>query len=208
MSKKKSPGFLLVVSGPSGAGKGSIVEGLLKRLDEISLVTSWTTRNARPGEKDGVEYHFVSKEEFQEKVQVNGFLEWAIVYDQFYGTPVEDVNALIAEGKIAILEIDVQGARSIRTHLMVDEVSLFIIPPDFTTLEKRLKDRNTENEKQLERRLKETLLEIKEARYFDYIIINDNLDTAIEDAVTAIRGEFNRSRWVYDSIIRSFHQDR
>ena len=207
MSKGKNPGFLLVISGPSGAGKGCVIDGLLKQFVEISFITSWTTRSARPGEIDGVEYHFVSKEEFKEKVQSNGFLEWAIVYDQFYGTPVEDVNALIKEGKIGVLEIDVQGARSIRTHPMVDEVSLFIVPPNLKTLKQRLTDRNTENGKELERRLKETVREVGESRYFDYIVINDNLDTAIDDAVAAIRGEFNRSRWVYERVMRGFRQN-
>jgi guanylate kinase len=207
MSEKKYPGFLLVISGPSGAGKGSVIIGLLKRFEDMSLVTSWTTRSPRTGEEDGVEYHFVTKEEFQQKVQEKGFLEWAIVYDQFYGTPVENVNELIKQGKIAVLEIDVQGSRSVRTHPMVDEVSLFIVPPDKKTLEQRLKDRNTENVDQLERRLKEAVREVDEAKYFDYIIINDNLDTAIDDAEMAIRGEYNRSRWVYEKVIQTFRQN-
>ncbi|MCD6217082.1 guanylate kinase [bacterium] len=207
MSEKKYPGFLLVISGPSGAGKGSVIIGLLKRFEDMSVVTSWTTRSPRTGEEDGVEYHFVTKEEFQQKVQEKGFLEWAIVYDQFYGTPVENVKDLIEQGKIAVLEIDVQGSRSVRTHPMVDEVSLFIVPPDKKTLEQRLKDRNTENVDQLERRLKEAVREVDEAKYFDYIIINDNLDTAIDDAEMAIRGEYNRSRWVYEKVIQTFRQN-
>ena len=102
MSEKKYPGFLLVISGPSGAGKGSVIIGLLKRFEDMSVVTSWTTRSSRDGEEDGVEYRFVTKEDFQQKVQEKGFLEWAIVYDQFYGTPVEDVKELIEQGKIAV----------------------------------------------------------------------------------------------------------
>ncbi len=207
MNEKKCPGFLLVISGPSGAGKGSVIIGLLKRFKDMSVVTSWTTRSPRDGEEDGVEYRFVTKEDFQQKVQEKGFLEWAIVYDQFYGTPVEDVKALIDHGKIAVLEIDVQGSRSVRTHPMVDEVSLFIVPPDKKTLEQRLKDRNTENVDQLEKRLKEAVREVDEARFFDYIIINDNLNTAIDDAEMAIRGEYNRSRWVYEKIIQTFRQN-
>ncbi len=207
MSEKKYPGFLLVISGPSGAGKGSVIIGLLKRFEDMSVVTSWTTRSSRDGEEDGVEYRFVTKEDFQQKVQEKGFLEWAIVYDQFYGTPVEDVKELIEQGKIAVLEIDVQGSRSVRTHPMVDEVSLFIVPPDKITLEQRLKDRNTENVDQLERRLKEAVREVDEAKYFDYIIINDNLESAIDDAEMAIRGEYNRSRWVYEKVIQTFRQN-
>jgi guanylate kinase len=204
MTKKHNPGFLLVISGPSGAGKGTIISGLLKRFPEMSVVVSWTTRDPRPGEKNGVDYVFVSKEKFQEKVQAKGFLEWAIVYDQFYGTPIEGIEALVNKGMIAVLEIDVQGARSIRTNPMIDEVSLFIIPPDSNTLISRLKGRGTEEKEEIELRLKQVNREIEEARYFDYIIINDDLQTAVDDAETAIRGEHLRSRWMYSLILDGF----
>jgi guanylate kinase len=196
----KYPGFLLVISGPSGAGKGTILEGLLERFDEMSLVTSWTTREPRENEIDGVHYHFVTKEVFQEKVQAKGFLEWASVYYNFYGTPVDEVRNLINRGKIAVLEIDVQGARSVRSNPMVDEVSLFIAPPDKKTLSKRLKARGTENDQNLSIRLQEAAREIQEARFFDYIIINDDLEMTINDSEAAIRGEFHRSRWNFQRL--------
>ena len=199
-----STGFLLVVSGPSGAGKGTIISGLLERFAEMSLVTSWTTREPRQDEKNGVHYTFVNKEQFQEKVQAKGFLEWAIVYDNCYGTPIEEVNALINRGKIAVLEIDVQGARSVRSNPMVDEVSVFIVPPNRETLAQRLRKRGTEDEKSLEIRLHEASREIQEAKYFDYIIINDNLEVAIKDAQDAIRGEFHKSRWVYNKLLEGY----
>lgn len=197
-------GFLLVISGPSGAGKGTIINGLLKEFPEMSLVVSWTTREPRPDEKDGVHYVFVSKEKFQEKVQAKGFLEWAIVYEHCYGTPIEEVNALINKGKIAVLEIDVQGARSVRSNPLVDEVSIFIAPPNREILAQRLRHRNTENENSLKIRLNEASREIKEAKYFDYIIINDDLDTAIQDAREAIMGEFHRSRRIYEKLLEGY----
>ncbi|MFH1515599.1 MAG: guanylate kinase [bacterium] len=204
MAEKKHPGFLLIISGPSGAGKGTVLDGLSKRFPEISKVTSWTTRSPRDGENNGEHYRFVTKEIFQEKVQAKGFLEWAIVYDHFYGTPIEDVNSLINKGKIVALEIDVQGARSIRTNPAVKEVSLFIVPPDAETLKKRLTERNTEAGEKLDMRIKEASAEVEEARFFDYIIINDDLETAIDDTEAAIRGEYNRSRWVYEKLIKGF----
>jgi len=204
MAEKKHPGFLLIISGPSGAGKGTVLDGLSKRFPEISKVTSWTTRSPRDGENNGEHYRFVTKGIFQEKVQAKGFLEWAIVYDHFYGTPIEDVNSLINKGKIVALEIDVQGARSIRTNPAVKEVSLFIVPPDAETLKKRLTERNTEAGEKLDMRIKEASAEVEEARFFDYIIINDDLETAIDDTEAAIRGEYNRSRWVYEKLIKGF----
>ena len=204
--KGKYPGFLLVISGPSGAGKGTIITGLLERFDDMSLVTSWTTRESREGEIDGVHYHFVTKEAFQEKVQAKGFLEWASVYYNFYGTPIEEVRDLINKGKIAVLEIDVQGARSVRSNPMVDEVSLFIAPPDKDTLAQRLIGRGTEDKESLETRLREASREIQEARFFDYIIVNDDLETAINDAEAAIRGEFHRSRWIYQKLAGGYQQ--
>lgn len=204
MKHLKDKGFLLVVSGPSGAGKGTIIDGLLKRIDNFELIVSWTTRQPRQNEVDDVHYKFVSKETFQEKVQAKGFLEWAIVYDQFYGTPMESIENLISQGKVAVLEIDTQGARSIRTNPAVNEVSLFIVPPDAETLAQRLKDRGTEDEEHLKIRMKESIREVEESRYFDYIVINDEIEKAIEDAEMAIRGEFHRSRWVFDRIIGGF----
>jgi len=204
--KGKHPGFLLVISGPSGAGKGTIISGLLERFEDMSLVTSWTTREPRPDEIDGIHYHFVTKESFQEKVQAKGFLEWAMVYYHFYGTPTDEVNSLINKGKIAVLEIDVQGARSVRSNPMVDEVSLFIAPPNKNILAQRLKDRGSEDAESLETRLREASREIEEARYFDYIIINDDLETAINNADSAIRGEFHRSRWNYQKILEGYRQ--
>lgn len=204
MKHLKEKGFLLVVSGPSGAGKGMIINGLLNRIDNLEFVVSWTTRQPRPNEVDDVHYKFVSKETFQEKVQAKGFLEWAIVYDQFYGTPMDSVENLISQGKIAVLEIDTQGARSIRTNPAINEVSIFVIPPDAETLAKRLTGRGTESEEYLKIRLKESIREVEEARYFDYIVINDEIKKAIEDAEMAVRGEFHRSRWVFDRIISGF----
>jgi guanylate kinase len=203
---KNPHGFLLVISGPSGAGKGTIISGLLDRFNEMSLVTSWTTREPRYDEKNGVQYVFVTKEQFQEKVQAKGFLEWAMVYDNYYGTPIEDVNALVNKGKIAVLEIDVQGARSVRSNPMVDEVSIFIAPPDKGTLANRLRKRSTEDEKSLEIRLMEASKEVQEAKYFDYIIVNNLIEMAIKDAEAAIKGEFHRSRWAYNRLMRGYAQ--
>ena len=204
ITEKKHPGFLLVISGPSGAGKGTVLDGLIKRFSDISIVTSWTTRPPRNEENDGEQYRFVSKEAFQEKVQAKGFLEWAIVFDHFYGTPIEDVNSLINSGKIVALEIDVQGARSIRTNPAVKEVSLFIVPPNAETLKKRLIERKTETGDVLDLRIKEASAEVEEARFFDYIIINDDLETAVDDTRAAILGEYSRSRWVYEELIKGF----
>jgi guanylate kinase len=171
-------GILLILSGPSGAGKGTICKSLLKETD-IQYSISATTRKPRPGEKDGREYFFITKEEFEKKIQEDAFLEWAQVYDNYYGTPKKFVEEVLVSGKDCILEIDPQGAQKVKGK-KPDAVYVFIAPPSMQELKNRITNRGTENTLEINKRLNCAKEEMLSMHNYDYVVINDKVETAVK----------------------------
>ena len=169
---------LFVLSGSSGVGKGTVINGFLKRNPSFSLSISCTTRNARKGEVDGVNYFFLSREEFDKSIENGEFLEWAEFAQNRYGTKRAFVEKCLREGKDLILEIETVGALKVKEQ-MPEAVLIFIAPPSFEELEFRLRNRHTEDEATIQKRLSAVREELERAQKYDYQIINDNLETAI-----------------------------
>jgi len=178
-------GRLIVVSGPSGVGKGTVVRGVLAARPDLSLSVSATTRTPRPGEEDGVHYRFLTDAEFDRLVEEGAFLEWAEVFGRRYGTLAADVARARAEGRDVILEIDVQGAAVVRERAP-DAVLVFLQPPSEEELRRRLAERGTETEEALERRLAEARREMSESSRFDHVVINDEIDRAVAEVLAII----------------------
>jgi guanylate kinase len=177
---------LYVISGSSGVGKGTVLKGFLKRNPNFMLSISCTTRKPRDGEVDGVNYFFLSKEEFQHCIDNDKFLEWAEFAGNRYGTKKKYINQCLADGKDIILEIDTKGALQVKKQ-MPDAVLIFIAPPSLEALEKRLRGRHTEDEATIQKRLHEVKEELKRAESFDKTIINDDLDRAISELEAEIK---------------------
>lgn len=175
MTKK---GLLLVVSGPSGVGKGTICKEYLGKYDDCALSVSATTRAPRDGEVDGVSYFFLSHEEFRKKIDEGGFLEHAVFCDNYYGTPKDAVMQKLEEGKNVILEIEVQGALQIRSHYP-EAVFIFVIPPSMDELEARLRGRGTETDDVISKRLERAKAEFKYIDKYNYTLTNDTVDNAV-----------------------------
>ena len=184
-------GILVVVSGFSGSGKGTIMKELLSRYDNYALSISATTRSPREGEQDGREYFFKTREEFEEMIAADALIEHACYVENYYGTPRAYVEEQLALGKDVILEIEIQGALQIRKRLP-DTVLLFISPPDARTLEKRLVGRGTESMDVIENRLSRAVEEAEGIESYDYFIINDDLNTCVEQVHRLIQGEHSR----------------
>ncbi len=178
-------GNLFVVSGPSGAGKGTLVALLLQRVPDAWLSVSATTREPREGERDGVNYFFMSRERFQDLVSSDGFLEWAEYAGNLYGTPRAAVEDMMAQGRQVILEIDVQGALQIRS-LMPEAHLVFIEPPSMETLEQRLRSRGTEDEQTIKRRLEAARVELDHIMEYDKRLLNEDLETAAQELVAYV----------------------
>ncbi len=181
-------GILLVICGPSGVGKGTINRTLLASIDNLLNSISATTRAPRCGEVDGQDYFFITENQFQQYIEANALLEWAKVHDYFYGTPKYPVQQALAEGKDVLLEIDVQGALQIK-HNYPEAVLVFLMPPSFDELERRLRNRGTENEEQIKRRLATANWELTMVNKFDYVIINTVINEACEDVKAILRAE-------------------
>lgn len=180
-------GRLLVVSGPSGSGKSSIVRELLDRL-ELQFSVSVTTRLPRPGERHGDHYNFVSRRDFEAMIEDGQLLEWAIYNNRFYGTPAAPIESAVAEGRDVLLEIELQGARQIREH-RPDAIMFFVAPPSMDELERRLRRRGDTTEEDIEDRLEIAESEMEEApTLFDHVVVNEDLDRAIEEIVGLITG--------------------
>lgn len=185
MSEKK--GLLIVLSGPSGCGKGTMVAEILKRGDCVVSVSA-TTRAPREGEVDHVHYHFITREEFERRIAEDGFLEHAQYVGNYYGTPRKEVEEMRAQGKHVILEIEVQGAFQIREKCP-DAILVFTIPPTLDELRRRLHKRGTETEEVIEQRVARAAEELPLAKQYDYIILNDDLQDAVDDFGAMIRAE-------------------
>ena len=178
-------GHLIILSGPSGAGKGTLRKELFEALPELVFSVSCTTRQPRPGERDGVDYHFICREKFDSLVGSDSFLEWAAVHGNCYGTRREDVVRELDNGRTVILEIDVQGSRQVKAN-MPDAVRIFITVPSLDELECRLDDRGTETPEKLMLRLKNAIPEMQEGREYDYIIVNDYVDVAAKKLIKLV----------------------
>lgn len=181
-------GSLIILSGPSGSGKGSIVKHLLASRDDMVLSVSMTTRAPRPGEINGVHYLFSTKEEFEKKVAENGFLEYACYNGNYYGTPLAPIEKWLAEGKNVILEIEVQGALKVM-DARDDLISLFITIPSMEELERRLRGRATETEESIRHRLDIARSELLEAHRYQYVVLNDEVEKAVGRILTIIEAE-------------------
>lgn len=180
------PGSLLIVTAPSGAGKTTLVGGLLERDTNVRLSVSYTTRAPREGEVEGVHYHFVDVASFRALRDRGEFLEWAEVHDNYYGTSKSWIREQIAAGSDIVLEIDWQGAQQVR-RAFPDAVGVFVLPPSFDALEARLRSRGTDSEEVIARRLLGARGEMRHVGEFDYVILNDVLEEAIADLIAIVR---------------------
>lgn len=185
-------GLLLVISGPSGSGKGTVLKELFKINKNLAYSVSATTRNARPGEVEGRDYFFLSLNEFESMIEKDGLLEYANYCGNYYGTPRKAVEERRAAGMDVILEIDVQGALKIREKCP-DAVMIFIMPPSLKVLAKRLRGRGTEDEEKVNKRLATAKNEIMSADKYDYIVVNDALEDAVNSVGSIIKAEKQKS---------------
>ncbi len=180
MVSSTSLGGLTVITGPSGVGKGSLVTQLLTRHQQVWLSISATTRAPRKGEKDGEHYFFLTVDRFKELIEEDGFLEWAEFAGNFYGTPSSQVKQKLMNGKTVLLEIELEGARQVRSSFP-EAFQIFIAPPDFSELERRIRARGTDSDKAIERRLFRAKEELKAKNEFDAVVINDDLEEALHE---------------------------
>ena len=189
MVKKKKAGTLIVLSGPSGAGKGTICSNLLIGDDSLNLSISMTTRDPRGSEVDGVDYYFVSKEEFERRIANDEFLEYAQVHgNNYYGTPKDKVEEALKKGEDIILEIDIQGALKVKEK-MPEGIFIFVMPPSMRELRDRLVKRNTETKEKIIERFKNAYKEINEVTKYNYIVINDEVDLSVNKVKSIILAE-------------------
>lgn len=177
MSKK---GQIVVISGPSGAGKNTVFDGLKAKMNNVVQTVSVTTRNPRDGEKDGIDYYFVTKEEFLEKIKADEFVEYVQYGENYYGTLKSEIHRLIDSGKIVILVIEVNGAYNIKKEFP-ESKTIFIIPPSLEVLRERISGRGQNNEHETELRLNIAVEELKQKDKYDYCVINDELDSCVDE---------------------------
>ncbi len=193
-----SKGRLIVFSAPSGCGKGTMLREIL-RDENFYISVSATTREPREGEVDGVDYHFISREKFQNLIDNNGMLEYAEYCDNLYGTPVKEVKEQLDKGRNVILEIEVKGAMKIR-KLCPEALFIFVVPPSLKELDRRLRKRGTETEEVIIQRVERAAEEIPYAVKYDYIIVNDGLEEAVEDFRSIVRAESFRAEFARELI--------
>jgi guanylate kinase len=187
MTSSAHRGRLFVIAAPSGAGKTSLVKALLQRKPELHVSISYTTRKMRPTEENGREYHFISVADFQQLVDQGLLLEYAQVFDNHYGTGRRPVETELAQGNNVVLEIDWQGAQQVRRALP-ECVTIFILPPSRLSLEERLRNRRTDSEEVIARRLRDAVGDMSHWNEFDYVVVNDDFDKAVSDLVSIVQG--------------------
>ncbi len=199
-------GLLLVVSGPSGAGKGTICKALLNKNDQIKLSVSATTRKPRNGEVHGVNYFFIEKEEFTKMIENGGFLEYAQIYDNFYGTPKAAIIECLEKGQDVILEIEMQGARQIK-EVYPEGVFIFVLPPSLEELKSRIVGRGTETQEEIEKRFSCAFEEINQIVNYDYFIVNEDIEKSVSDVEAIICAEKNKVTRYKNNIIDKFKEE-
>lgn len=199
-------GLLLVVSGPSGAGKGTICKALLNKNDQIKLSVSATTRKPRNGEVHGVNYFFIEKEEFSKMVENGEFLEYAQIYDNFYGTPKAAIIECLEKGQDVILEIEMQGARQIK-EVYPEGVFIFVLPPSLEELKSRIVGRGTETQEEIEKRFSCAFEEINQIVNYDYFIVNEDIEKSVNDVEAIILSEKNKVTRYKNNIIDKFKEE-
>jgi guanylate kinase len=180
MTDEARRGILLVISSPSGAGKTTLAH-LLAEQERLEFSVSYTTRAARPGERDGVDYKFITEDEFSRMVDNNEFAEWAVVHGARYGTAVHTVNRALEDGKDYLFDVDWQGGAQIRRQWPEESVLVFILPPSMAELERRLRRRATDSPTAIERRLQTATRELEHFAEYDFLVVNDNLETALKE---------------------------
>jgi guanylate kinase len=178
-SPARQRGLLFIVSAPSGTGKTTLVERLVQRVPGLRMSRSYTSRTARAGERDGVDYNFVSRQRFEAMIGEAAFLEWADVFGNLYGTCAADTEEVLARGEDVVLVIDVQGARQVRTR-GIETVGIFVLPPSAEILEQRLRGRSKDTEEQIHRRLAKAFGEVAEFEQYEYVVVNDELEAAVD----------------------------
>jgi guanylate kinase len=199
-------GLLFIVSAPSGAGKTTLVERVVELTPRLKISRSYTSRRPRAGETDGVDYNFVTRQRFEEMIAAGEFLEWANVFGNLYGTCGADTERTLASGCDVVLVIDVQGARKVRGS-GVAATTVFVMPPSFEVLERRLRGRSQDNAEDIERRLQVAREEVASFVDYDYVVINDELTAAVDrlrSIVIAARARLERMRADLDGIVRTF----
>jgi guanylate kinase len=188
-----SRGLLFVVSAPSGTGKTKVVERLVQVVPDLSLSRSYTSRAKRAGESDGVDYNFITRERFEAMVGEDAFLEWADVFGNLYGTAREDSERELAGGRDLVLVIDVQGARQVRSR-GAQTIGVFVLPPSFDALEQRLRGRSKDSEDAIRKRLMTARREVRAVAEYEYVIVNDQLESCVDRLRAIVLAERARSR--------------
>jgi guanylate kinase len=199
-------GLLFIVSAPSGTGKTTLVERLVQRVPNLRMSRSYTSRSARVGEQDGVDYNFITRNRFEAMAREGAFLEWADVFGSYYGTSAGDTDAALSRGEDVVLVIDVQGARQVRSR-GIETVGVFVLPPSSAILEQRLRGRSKDSAEQITRRLAVACSEVGEYTQYEYVVINDELDAAVErlqSIVIAERARAKQMRATAEAIIGTF----
>jgi len=201
LKRMKNKGLLVIFSGPSGCGKGTLMKELLARNSNLFLSVSATTRSPREGEQDGVHYYFLKKEQFEQLIAEEGMLEYACYCDNYYGTPKAAVEEKLNEGKNVILEIEVQGALQVMNK-RPDAVSIFVLPPSVEELEHRLIGRNTEDLATIEKRLAQAKEEIKHASEYQYVVVNDRLPEAVAELEAILVAEKCSTKRINETLLK------